>query len=106
MKKLGLLLFFVSVAHADVPKVCQLMDDTSETVMQLRQSGLSLDDIDLNLDALSKQEAELLKAMIDDAKHVPVYKIKLSQQKAVEDFKVKWQQQCMSSDENMKQDAK
>lgn len=109
MKKLGILLLFVSAVHAEIPKECQLVDDTSETLMQLRQSGLSLDDIDLNPEALSEQEAQLLKAMIADAKLVPVYKIPLTRQKAIEDFKEKWMQSCMSSnhgvDEN-KREAK
>lgn len=94
MKRLVILLLLVSSAHAELSKECQLVDDTSETVMQLRQSGLSLNDIDLNLEALSQQEVILLTAMIEDAKHVPIYRIPLSQQKAIEDFRVKWQQKC------------
>ena len=95
MKRFGILLFVVSFAYAETPKECQLVDDTSETLIQLRQSGLSLDDIDLNPEALTDQEAHLLNAMIADAKRVPVYNIPLTRQKAIEDFKVKWQNMCL-----------
>ena len=75
MKRLSILLLCVSMAHAESAQTCELVDDTSEILMQLRQSALSLDDIDLNPEALSEQEVQLLKAMIADAKLVPIYQI-------------------------------
>jgi len=96
MKKLFALLLIASSVQAEIPQECQLVDDTSETLMQLRQSGLSLNDIDLNPEALSEKEEQLLKAMIADAKNIPVYKIALTRQKAVDDFKAKWKQRCVS----------
>ena len=102
MKRVGILLFVMSLTHAETPKECQLIDDTSETLIQLRQSGLSLDDIDLNPEALTEQEAGLLNAMIADAKGIPVYNIPLTRQKAIEDFKVKWQKLCLHEHDKSK----
>ena len=102
----SILFLLISFVHAETPKACQLVDDTAETLIQLRQSGLSLDDIDLNPEALTEQEAQLLKAMIEDAKRVPIYKIPLSRQKAIEDFKVKWQRNCLSENRDLKKESK
>ena len=96
MKRLSILLLCVSMAHAESAQTCELVDDTSEILMQLRQSALSLDDIDLNPEALSEQEVQLLKAMIADAKLVPIYQIPYTRQNAMEAFRAKWQQQCLS----------
>ena len=98
MKRFSILLFLVSVAHAEVPNECQLVEETSTMLMQLRQSGLSLDDVDFNPEALSAKEQVLLKGMIDDAKDVPIYQIPLTRQKAIDDFKLKWQEVCQSAD--------
>ncbi|WP_333665414.1 hypothetical protein [Acinetobacter guillouiae] len=98
MKRFSILLLLVSVAHAEAPKECQLLEQTSEMLMQLRQNGLSLDDVDFNPEALSAKEQVLLKGMIDDAKSVPIYQIPLTRQKAIDDFKIKWQEVCQSAD--------
>ncbi|WP_309457177.1 hypothetical protein [Acinetobacter sp.] len=98
MKRFSILLFLVSVAHAEVPNECQLVEETSTMLMQLRQNGLSLDDVDFNPEALSAKEQALLKGMIDDAKDVPIYQIPLTRQKAIDDFKLKWQEVCQSAD--------
>jgi len=47
---------------------------------------------------LSAKEQVLLKGMIDDAKSVPIYQIPLTRQKAINDFKLKWQEVCQSAD--------
>lgn len=106
MKKLIILLFFISVTHAEIPKACQLVDDTSETLMQLRQSGLSLDDVNLNPEALSEEEVRLLEAMIDDAKRVPVYQIALTRQKAINEFKQNWLEHCLFSQNEQTKDVR
>ena len=101
MKKLvWLCLLVAGVAHAKSEQSCQIVDETAETFIQLHQSGFSLDEIEIQPEALSAKEARLLKAMIEDAKDSPRVESGIARQKLIDDFKNKWLQRCHDSENN------
>lgn len=89
-----LLLFSCSYVCAEKSSACELIDDTADMLMQFHQSGLSLDDIEINKEELNPQEVQLLNNLILDAKATPVYKTDLAKLKAIDDFKNKWLELC------------
>ncbi|OTG95646.1 hypothetical protein [Acinetobacter sp. ANC 3832] len=89
-----LLLFSCSYACAEKSSACELIDDTADMLMQFHQSGLSLDDIEINKEELNPQEVQLLNNLILDAKATPVYKTDLAKLKEIDDFKNKWLELC------------
>ncbi len=89
-----LLLFSCSHVYAEKSSACELVDDTADMLMQFHQSGLSLDDIEINKEELNPQEVQLLNNLILDAKATPVYKTDLAKLKAIDDFKNKWLELC------------
>ena len=89
-----LLLLSSSHAYAEKSSACELVDDTADMLMQFHQSGLSLDDIEINKEELNPQEVQLLNNLILDAKATPVYKTDLAKLKAIDDFKNKWLELC------------
>lgn len=73
---------------------CSIVDDTAETLFQLRQSGFDLGDADINQAELTVHEAQLLTDMIEDIKQMPVYQLKLLKDQALQKFIQKWNKNC------------
>lgn len=98
MRKLCLYLALVlcTTVHADDSNECTIITDTAESLMQIKQGGFDLGEVEMNEEALSQQQAKILSLMIEDIKTVPIYKMEVMQQKALKVFEEKWMRLCLS----------
>lgn len=83
-----------NAVFANSTQECSIVDDTAETLMQIRQGGFDLGDAEINEDELSGKQIQILRGMIQDIKVMPIYAIQASKDKAFQDFKKKWTNTC------------
>lgn len=76
------------------PASCSIVQDTAETLFQLRQGGFDLGEADINQTELTAHEVLLLTDMIEDIKKMPVYQLKQLKDQALQNFIQKWNKTC------------
>lgn len=91
-----LLLLLSSTVYASGKDTCELLEDTALWIMTERQQGKDIDQY-LNTDQLNENQYLLLSDMIVNANQYPVFATDLMRQKAIDNFKKEWKEDCERS---------
>jgi hypothetical protein len=81
-------------AFANTSNDCVIVDDTAETLMQIRQGGFDLGEAEINEEELNTFQVYILRGMIEDIKKMPIYQLQPTRDKAFKDLTIKWNKIC------------